>query len=159
MQAAEGVQKIGRERPLGIVRSAIGVAPRDGIIKFTRFTFPRRKIYAGHEFGLGIGRNRLQLSWFQGDRRGVAVGGCGEQQILQRAAQAEMFFAEVGIERADVAPGIEVQFDRGVGDFESPGLGVVRAGGEDRGAHQGQRNRLSRNDSFYRARRPALGRC
>ena len=49
-----------------------------------------------------------------------------------------MFFAEVGIERADVALGVEVKIDRGVGDFESPGLGIVRAGGEDRGAHQGE---------------------
>jgi hypothetical protein len=40
-----------------------------------------------------------------------------------------VFFAEVGIEGADVAIGVDQQLNGGIGHFEEPRLGVVWAGG------------------------------
>ena len=61
-----------------------------------------------------IGGNRLELSWFKRRSGRVAVGRRGEHQVLQRAADADVFFAEIRIECADVPLGVDVQLDRGI---------------------------------------------
>ena len=47
-----------------------------------------------------------------------------------------MLLAQVGIERADIPSGVDIQLNRGVRHLEEPGLSVVRACGENSGAQQ-----------------------
>ena len=49
------------------------------------------------------------------DRAPVSFGPGGEQEILERAAEAQVEFAQVRIERAEVAPHVRVQVGRAVG--------------------------------------------
>ena len=117
-QMAERVYEIRRDRFVRLVRTAIGVAPRDGIVKFAFFAFSRCEIHAGHELWFGFSGNRAEFSWLK--RRGscVAVGRRSEHQILQSTTHADVFFAQIRIERADVPLGVDVQLNRGIGDLE-----------------------------------------
>src|SRR6266851_1301001 len=54
-----------------------------------------------------------------------------------------MLFAQIRIERTDVPLGIDMQLDRRIGDLEKPRLRVMRAGGQNRGAHQRERGIVS----------------
>jgi hypothetical protein len=61
-------------------------------------------------------------------RRGhviTASTGRRQHQILQRAAHADVFFAQIRIERNDVSARLNVQLDRGIIYFEQPRLSVV----------------------------------
>ena len=74
--------------------------------------------HAGHELWFGFSGNRAEFSWLK--RRGscVAVGRRSEHQILQSTTHADVFFAQIRIERADVPLGVDVQLNRGIGDLE-----------------------------------------
>src|SRR5690348_3600226 len=54
-----------------------------------------------------------------------------------------MLFAQIRIKSADVPLGVDVQLDGRIGDLEKPRLSVMRAGGQNRGAHQGERSIVS----------------
>src|ERR1700738_2775986 len=54
-----------------------------------------------------------------------------------------MLFAQIRIERGDVPLGIDMQRDGRIGDLEKPRLSVMRAGGQNRGAHERERSIVS----------------
>src|SRR5271157_877404 len=111
---------------------------RNGIVQFVCFAFPRYEVDAGEELRLGHSRNQGQLSRHERDSGGVAVGRRSQHDVFQSATHANVFFAQIWIKRADIPAGVDVQLNRGIADLEEPGLGVMRTGGENRGAHQSE---------------------
>ncbi len=72
-------------------------------------------------------------------RRLVAVGAGGARHVLDRAAEADVQLAQVGIEGAQVPGGIGEERHPCGTHLEEPRLRVVGVGGEDAGPHQRQR--------------------
>ena len=132
------VQEIRRDRFVWIVRTTIRVAQRDGVVELVLFAFPGCEIHTGQQPWFGFRGNRTKFSRKQLRRGRVSVGRRRQQQILQRAAHADVLFAQIRIERADVSLGVDVQLDCRIGDLEKPGLRVMGAGGQNHGAHQRQ---------------------
>src|SRR5258706_236036 len=54
-----------------------------------------------------------------------------------------MLFAQIRVGRADVSLGVGMQLDLRIGYLEKPRLSVMRAGGQNRGAHQRERSIVS----------------
>src|SRR5277367_7146729 len=52
-----------------------------------------------------------------------------------------MLFAQIWIERADVSLRVNMQLDCRIGDLEKPGLRIMGARGQNRGAYQRERRR------------------
>jgi signal transduction histidine kinase len=96
----------------------------------------RGQVDARHQLGLRFGGNRPELSPKECRGRRVSVGGGGHHQVFQGAAHSDVRFAQIGVERPDIALGVNGQLNPGARNFEQPGLGVVRAGRENRNAHQ-----------------------
>src|ERR1700733_15039483 len=132
----ECVQEIRRDRFVRIVRTTIGVAQRDGVVEFVLFAFSRCEIHTGQKLWFGFLWNRSKSSRKQPRPGCVSVGRRGQQQILQGATHADMLFAQIRIERADVSLGVNVQLDCRIADLEKPGLRVMGARGQYRGADQ-----------------------
>src|SRR5229473_5451215 len=107
----ECVYEIWRNRFERIVRTTIRVAPRDGVVKLIFFAFSRCEIHSGQELWFGFGGNRAKFSRKERRRGRVSVGRRGEHEILQSATHADMLFAQIRIERADVPLGIDMQLD------------------------------------------------
>src|SRR5262249_49171261 len=130
-ELAEGLDDVEGQRPRGIEGVAIGVAVRNGVMELAR----RR----GAPGQLDV-RGELRLRLFRDAREGagrrrqgavVALGGTGEQEILERATEAEMELAEIRIERAEVSAKVRAEVDAGRAEPEQPRLAVVRVRAED----------------------------
>src|SRR5208283_5404674 len=137
-QAAQSVDEFGRKRFVGDIGSPICMAVRDGIVKFALLRIARDEIDARQELRRWLRGNWPQLAGNKCHASLIAIGGCGQQQILESATNSNVFFAQVGIERADVPSGVDIQLNRGVRYLENPGLSVVRTCGENSGADQGE---------------------
>ena len=81
-----------RELAAGIVDTAVSVAIGNGRVELGRLGLGWRQVNAGDQTQGGAGWRRFELPIGEGDGGGKAVGGGGESQILQRAANAEMGF-------------------------------------------------------------------
>src|SRR5208282_5935159 len=60
-------------------------------------------------------------------------------EVLKSATDPNVLFAQIGIERADIPLGIDIQLNGRIGYFEKPGLSVVGTCGENSGVHERQR--------------------
>src|ERR1700719_1356032 len=107
----ECVYEIRRDRSARIVRTTIRVTPWDGVVELIFFAFPRCEIHAGHELWFGFGGTGEDIPLKGRPRGWGSVGRGGAHQILQSATHADMLFAQISIERADVPLGVNVQLD------------------------------------------------
>ena len=135
-QATQLFPKIAPKRLLRIIKTPVRVTPRNGFVEFRIFSGTRRKIHTGHQLIWRPVRHRTELTGNQVQRRRIAVGWCGQQQILQRTTHTDMFFPQIGIKCPHIPLPVDIQLDKGVAGFEPPGLRIVRAGCEQRGSHQ-----------------------
>jgi hypothetical protein len=94
------------------------VTPRDGIVKLAFFAFAGCEIHAGYKLWFGFSGNRAEFSREEHRSGCVAIGRRSEHQILQSATHADVLFAQIRIERADVSLRVDVQLNRGMGDLE-----------------------------------------
>jgi hypothetical protein len=69
-------------------------------------------------FGFGSAWNSRKFSGKQIQAGVVTARARREHQVLQRAAQSDMFFPQEWIERTHVPFGVQIQFDPGFADSE-----------------------------------------
>ena len=72
-----------------------------------------------------------------------AAGAAAENEVLQRAAQADVLLAAERVERAGAAGLVDVHIDGPLRDPKEPGLSVVRVGRQDCRPHGPERARGS----------------
>ena len=114
-----------RNRPGGIVRTAIGMPLRDRIVQIGRSRSRADELDLRRVCRIsGVGQER--------DISCVTVVGRRNQQVLERASDPHDQFAQARVDRADVAPRVRIDVYRVVRDVEHPWLGIVRVGGENR---------------------------
>src|SRR3989338_4728383 len=131
----ETAQKVFRKAALALIWIAVGVAMRDGIVERIGGSVLLRetkRCRTDHAAAFDIEKR----SFDRLDRYGIAIRGCGERHVLDGAAEADMHFAQVGIEAAEIARCIGEDVDTVLTDAEYPWLRVVRIGGENAGSDE-----------------------
>ena len=91
----------------------------------------------GRRGHVGFGRV-LAVTGVSGDTI-TATGRRGKHHVLHGTSETDVHLPKIGIERAEIPGSVGMDLDSCVGELEAPGLGVVRVGGEDAGAHQRER--------------------
>ena len=97
---------------MGQKYAPICVASGDGIIEFGLLALAWNKVNARQELGPGIGRDRRLFC--REERHGglISVGCRSQHQVFQSAADSDVFFAQIRIERPDISSSVEVQLNR-----------------------------------------------
>ena len=108
----------------GLVRTPVGVPTADCLVQgSTSFHRRRQRQLRDPRPGDSV-REQLDV--------GIeAAGAAAEDEVLQRAAQADVLLTAQRVERAGAAGLVDVHIDGPLRDPEEPGLGVVRVGRQD----------------------------